>query len=192
MVIGVLAIQGAVSEHLSHLEQCHVEAAAVKKPADLDSVTGLIIPGGESTTIGKLINQFGLLEPIIERSKEKSMAVFGTCAGMVLLAKEVLDGFAEQPGLALMDIRVRRNAFGRQRESFETELSFGSFELPLTAVFIRAPIIEEAGGDIQILAEIMEGIVAARQNNLLVTSFHPELDRDLRVHQYFIQMCREL
>ncbi len=189
--IGVLSVQGAVSEHLKHLELCNIEARAVKDITSLSEVNGLIIPGGESTTIGKLIDIFGLADLIRERSRQGNLAVFGTCAGMVLMAREVMDGIEDQPKLALMDISVQRNAFGRQRESFETELEFDKFNHSLTAVFIRAPIINEVGNEVEVLSEMPEGIVAARQGNLLVTSFHPELTDDLRVHQYFIEMCQK-
>lgn len=191
MKVGVLAVQGAVSEHLKHLESCNVEAVSVKNSGILEEVSGLIIPGGESTTIGKLLEIFGLADLIRARVRQGNLAVFGTCAGMVLMAGEIMDGFKGQPKLGLMDISVLRNAFGRQRESFETELEFATFDHPLTAVFIRAPIIEKAGSGVEILAELPEGIVAARQGNLLATSFHPELTDDLRLHQYFIRMCRE-
>lgn len=187
--VGVLSVQGAVSEHLKHLELCGVETVAIKSIESLNEVNGLIIPGGESTTIGKLIEIFGLADLIRSRSLQGNLAVFGTCAGMVLMAGGVMDGITNQPKLNLMDIHVRRNAFGRQRESFETELEFDKFDHPLTAVFIRAPIINEVGNGVEVLSEMPEGIVAARQGNLLVTSFHPELTDDLRVHQYFIEMC---
>lgn len=192
MKIGVLAVQGAVSEHIRHLERCGVEAVAVKNRESLNKASGLIIPGGESTTIGKLIEIFGLADLIRERNRQGSLAVFGTCAGMVLVAQNIFDGIREQPRLGLMDITVQRNAFGRQKESFETELDFKSFNSPLTAVFIRAPIIKKAGPAVETLAELPEGVVAARQGSLLVTSFHPELTDDLRVHQFFINICREL
>lgn len=189
MKVGVLSVQGAVSEHIRHLESCNVDAVAVKNCDSLNEVSGLIIPGGESTTIGKLIETFGLADLIRDRNRQGSLAVFGTCAGMVLIAREILDGIPGQPKLDLMDITVQRNAFGRQRESFETELSFNTFETSLTAVFIRAPIIEKTGSGVTVLASMPEGIVAARQKNILATSFHPELTDDLRVHQYFIEMC---
>ncbi len=190
MKIGVLSVQGAVSEHIGHLENCDAEAIAVKNRESLNNVSGLIIPGGESTTIGKLIELFGLAEMIRERSRQGNLAVFGTCAGMILIAGSVTDGIRGQPKLGLMDIQVRRNAFGRQKESFETDLDFRTFNSPLTAVFIRAPIIEDTGAGVEVLAELPEGIVAARQGNLLATSFHPELTDDLRVHRYFINMCK--
>lgn len=191
MIVGVLSVQGAVSEHLEHLKRCAVETAAVKNIESLNKVSGLIIPGGESTTIGKLLEIFGLAEEIRSRSLQGNLAVFGTCAGMVLMAREIMDGIKGQPKLALMDISVQRNAFGRQRESFETELVFDSFDSPLTAIFIRAPLIAKSGPGVEVLARVPEGIVAARQGNLLTTSFHPELTDDLRVHQYFIEMCRK-
>ena len=191
MKVGVLSVQGAVSEHLKHLELCGVKTVAIKSIESLNEVSGLIIPGGESTTIGRLISIFGLAELIRSRSLQGSLAVFGTCAGMILMAGKVMDGITNQPKLNLMDIHVQRNAFGRQRESFETELEFDKFDHPLTAVFIRAPIINEVGHGVEVLSEMPEGIVAARQGNLLVTSFHPELTDDLRVHQYFIEMCRK-
>jgi len=192
MKVGVLSVQGAVSEHLHQIKCCNVEALAVKNCETLNTVSGLIIPGGESTTIGKLIEIFGLAELIRTRSLQGSLAVFGTCAGMVLMAKEILDGIKEQPKLGIMDISVQRNAFGRQRESFETELQFDTLDTPLIAVFIRAPIIETVGPGVEVLATLAEGIVAARQGNLLATSFHPELTDDLRVHQYFIEICRNI
>ncbi len=190
MKIGVLSVQGAVSEHIRHLELCGTEAVAVKDSETIKQVSGLIIPGGESTTIGKLIEIFGLADLIRKRNREGSLAVFGTCAGMILIARDITDGIQGQQRLGLMDIAVKRNAFGRQRESFETELDFETFETPLTAVFIRAPIIEATGSGVVTLAKLPEGIVAARQGNLLATSFHPELTTDLRVHRYFVQMCR--
>ena len=192
MKVGVLSVQGAVSEHLKHLELCGVETVAIKSIASLNEVSGLIIPGGESTTIGRLIGIFGLADLIKDRNRQGNLAVFGTCAGMVLMASEVMDGIEDQPKLDLMDISVQRNAFGRQRESFETALTFNKFDRPLMAVFIRAPIIRKTGPGVEILAEMAEGIVAARQGNLLTTSFHPELTDDLRVHQYFIEMCHKI
>ncbi|OPL15000.1 MAG: glutamine amidotransferase [Firmicutes bacterium ML8_F2] len=192
MKIGVLSVQGAVTEHLRHLEQCNVESIAVKNRKTLQQVSGLIIPGGESTTIGKLISIFGLADLIRKRSNEGNLAIFGTCAGMILMARDISDGLPGQPSLNLMDVQVKRNAFGRQQESFEMELQFNSLDHPLTAIFIRAPIIEKTGSGVTVLASLPEGIVAARQDNLLATSFHPELVEDLRIHQYFIDMCHNL
>jgi pyridoxal 5'-phosphate synthase pdxT subunit len=178
MKVGVLSVQGAVSEHMSHLERCNIEAVAVKNSETLQEVSGLIIPGGESTTIGKLIEIFGLADQIRDRSRQGKLAVFGTCAGMVLMAKEILDGAKEQPRLSLMDVSVQRNAFGRQKESFETEIDFSPFDSPLTAVFIRAPIIETGGPGITVLSSMAEGIVAAREGSLLATSFCPQWPRE--------------
>jgi len=192
MKIGVLSIQGAVSEHLKHLELCRVEAVPVKTIENLAEVSGLIIPGGESTTIGKLIEVYGLDGPIKERARNGTLAVFGTCAGMALMARDVADGSTDQPKLGLMNTIVKRNAFGRQKESFETGLDFKGLEHPLVAVFIRAPIILEAGDNVEILASLPEGIVAARQANLLATSFHPELTGDQRLHQLFVDICKAL
>ncbi len=192
MKIGVLSIQGAISEHFKLLTMCGVEAVPVKNAQNLAAVNGLIIPGGESTTIGKLIEVAGLSIPIKERTKNNTLTLFGTCAGMVLMAKEILDGIANQPILRLMNTRVKRNAFGRQRESFETSFDFKGIEGSLSGVFIRAPIIEEAGEEVEILAKLNEGIIAARQANLLATSFHPELTDDHRVHHYFVKMCENI
>jgi pyridoxal 5'-phosphate synthase pdxT subunit len=186
--VGVLSLQGAVSEHLAQLRRCGAEAVPVKRPADLAGLDGLIIPGGESTTIGRLMEQCGLIEEIKGRHRD-GMALFGTCAGMVLLAGEVLDGAAGQSRLALMDVKVRRNAFGRQKESFEAPVTIKGLDTPVTGVFIRAPLIEAAAPAVEILASLKEGVVAARQGKLLVTSFHPELTDDLRLHRYFIKMC---
>ncbi|HSW36687.1 MAG TPA: pyridoxal 5'-phosphate synthase glutaminase subunit PdxT [Candidatus Limnocylindrales bacterium] len=192
MIIGVLSVQGAVSEHLHQLKSCGAEAVAVRNAASLAGVCGLIIPGGESTTIGKLIELFGLTEAIRERYHDNSLALFGTCAGMILLAREVVDGIEGQPGLKLMDITVRRNAFGRQRDSFEAPVHLKTFDSPITGVFIRAPIIDGIGQSVDILASLPEGIVAARQDRILVTSFHPELTDDLQLHQYFLKMCEQI
>lgn len=187
-------MQGAVSEHLAMLERCGVEPVAVKSPEGLKQVNGLILPGGESTTIGKLIRIFGMEEEIVRRSKDGSLAVFGTCAGMVLLAGEIIDGLPDQPGLKLMDTKVRRNAFGRQRESFESSvrLKLNQQDQELEAVFIRAPVIVEAGPKVEVLSALEEGIIAAREGNLLATSFHPELGEDLSVHKLFIAMVDSL
>jgi pyridoxal 5'-phosphate synthase pdxT subunit len=192
MKVGVLAVQGAVSEHLAHLEKCGVQPVPVKGKPSLDQVSGLIIPGGESTTIGKLIDLFGLADSITNRCRDGSLAVFGTCAGMVLLAEEITDGLPGQPHLGLMSIKVKRNAFGRQRESFETDLEFADFESPVTGVFIRAPKIVAAGAGVNILSRLEEDLVAAQQGLMMTTSFHPELTDDLRVHQFFINICKSI
>jgi len=184
--IGVLALQGAFREHRLMLERCGVQTLEIRKPEELDQVQGLVIPGGESTTIGKLMVEWGLMEKIKARAAQ-GMAIYGTCAGMILLAKEIVG--SDQPRLGLMDITVQRNAFGRQRESFEAEMNVPEFgNKAMRAVFIRAPYIEEAGPGVQVLARVNNRIVIARQGQFLVTSFHPELTNDERVHRYFVDM----
>ncbi|MHB0975814.1 MAG: pyridoxal 5'-phosphate synthase glutaminase subunit PdxT [Candidatus Aquicultorales bacterium] len=186
MKIGVLALQGAVREHLQMLGRCGAKAVAVKWPRELGGLDGLIIPGGESTTIGKLMVRYGF-DRAIQRAYAGGMAVYGTCAGLILIAKEISEG--DQPLLGLMDVEARRNAFGRQVDSFEVDLKFegikgGDFH----AVFIRAPWIERAvGPEIDILAEYDGRAVAARQGRLFVTAFHPELTDDPRIHRYFVE-----
>lgn len=184
--IGVLALQGSVVEHLNMLGALSdVEALAVKSEEDLGSVDGIIIPGGESTTIAKLLHDFGLFTPLKKRI-EQGLPVWGTCAGMILLAKE-LEG--EAPHLAVMDIAVRRNAYGRQIDSFRSEAVIpGISGRPLRLVFIRAPWVDRAGNGVDILCRLDGHIVAARQGNMLVTSFHPELTGDPVVHNYFLNM----
>ena len=174
--IGVLALQGAVAEHVSALEAAGAAGRAVKRPEELAGLDGLVIPGGESTAIGKLIERYGFLAPIRDFALKKP--VFGTCAGMVLLAKNGL--------LGLMDIEVKRNAFGRQRESFEAALEVAGFDAPYPAVFIRAPYIETAGPGVEVLARADGHPVLARQGKLLVSSFHPELTGDGRLLAYFL------
>ena len=188
MKIGVLALQGAVREHLRMLERAGAEATAVKRPEQLAGLDGLVIPGGESTTIGKLMHQYGLSEPIREMAAS-GKPLFGTCAGLILLAKRI-EG-AESAHLALMDITVRRNAFGRQRESFETDLPVAGVADDFRAVFIRAPYITEVGPGVDVLARIDDKIVAARQGHLLASAFHPELTDDVRMHAFFVEMVRE-
>lgn len=189
MKIGVLALQGAFREHCRMLTDLGLQAVAIRKAVELEDLDGLILPGGESTVIGKMLNDWGMMEAVWERAA-RGMAVYGTCAGMILLAKEIID--SEQPRLGLMDITVRRNAFGRQCESFEADLSVDEFgDAPVRAVFIRAPYIEAAGPAVRIMAKVNDKIVVARQEKLLVTAFHPELTRDLRIHEYFIKMVTE-
>lgn len=183
--IGVLSLQGAVSEHINQINQLGAKGIQIKHPEQLSEIDGLIIPGGESTAIKKLIDRYGFLTPIREFSKANK-PIFGTCAGMVLLAKNLLD--SEDSHLMLMDITVKRNAFGRQKESFETSLHVYGLENEIPAVFIRAPIIIEAGEDVEILAKIDNHIVAAKQDHLLVTSFHPELTEDSSLLQLFLEM----
>ncbi len=191
MKIGVLALQGDFAEHISMLKKIGVETAEVRLPQQLKGLDGLIIPGGESTTIGKLAAEYNLIEPL--RAFGKNHAMWGTCAGAIFLSKDI---GRDQPLLGLMDIKVRRNAFGRQIDSFETDLEIDELfeatgtERPYHAVFIRAPVIESVSGNAKALATLEDGrIVAARQGHLLATSFHPELTDDTRFHEYFISLA---
>lgn len=187
MKIGVLASQGAFAEHIAVLRQLGVKTVPVRLPQELMGLDGLIIPGGESTSIGRLVLAYDLVGGIKDLARD-GLPVFGTCAGMILLAKKNSDAYPEP--LELMDITVRRNAFGRQKESFETELLIPVLgEKPFPGVFIRAPLIEQVDDGVEILARLADGaLVAARQNNLLVSAFHPELTDDLRFHQYFLDI----
>jgi 5'-phosphate synthase pdxT subunit len=189
MRIGVLASQGAFIEHIAALRQLKVEALPVRLPTELNGLDGLIIPGGESTTISKLIVSSNLTEEI-KSLAQKGLPIFGTCAGMIMLSTPNSD--QDVAPLGLMDITVRRNAFGRQIDSFETELDIPVLgEKPFPAVFIRAPLIERANSSVEILARLSDGtIVAARQGKLLVSAFHPELTDDLRFHRYFLDIVR--
>lgn len=191
MKVGVVALQGAVTEHLEAFTRCGAEAVAVRNPEDLAGVEAAVLPGGESTAIGMLLQRNGLGEALKERVGA-GMALWGTCAGMILMADTVLDGVAGQFGLELMELEVRRNAYGRQVESFETALSIPELgEEPFTAVFIRAPVAEKAGPQVQVLARYGDLIVAARQGRMLVTAFHPELNGGDRFHQFFLEMAAE-
>ena len=187
MKIGVLASQGAFIEHIEKLRQLGVEAMPVRLPQELEGLDGLIIPGGESTSIGRLMRDYKLTQAIRDRAKQ-GMSVFGTCAGMILMARKG-DDPAFEP-LGLMDIIVRRNAFGRQVESFETELNVSVLgEKPFPGVFIRAPLVERVNGTVEVLARLADGtIVAARDGKMLALAFHPELTDDLRFHQYFLEI----
>lgn len=190
MKIGVLALQGAFIEHIKMLRELGVEAVEVRLPEELEGLDGLIIPGGESTTIGKLAEMYGFMEPL--RAFAAGHAVWGTCAGMIFMAREI---GKDQPLLGIMDIVVERNAFGRQVDSFETDLSIPALNngvvKPFPAVFIRAPRLVDTWGDAQVLAELADGTaVAARQGKWLVTSFHPELTGDNRLHAYFLELAR--
>ena len=187
MKIGVLALQGAFAEHIAILNRLDVEAYPVRLPKELVGMDGLVIPGGESTSISKLIRDYNLTAEI-RNLAQNGLPIFGTCAGMILLAKKISDLGVES--LGIMDIAVRRNAFGRQRESFEAELSIPVLgEKPFPAVFIRAPWIEHTNDRVETLAQLADGaIVAARQDKLLASSFHPELTDDLRFHQYFLDI----
>ncbi len=189
MKIGVLALQGAFIEHIKMLCQLGAQTAEVRLPNQLEGLDGLIIPGGESTTIGKLATSYGLIEPL--RRFTRSRPTWGTCAGMIFLAKDI--GIDEQPILASMDIRVDRNAFGRQIDSFETDLVIAGLKgKPFHAVFIRAPVVTAAADAVKALARLEDGrIVAARQEHLLATAFHPELTGDLRLHSYFCAIVKE-
>lgn len=191
MKIGVLALQGAFREHRLMLERCGAEVVEVRKASELDGLDGLVLPGGESTTIGKLMVDFGLLEKIQERHAQ-GMAIYGTCAGMILLCRDILG--SDQPRLGLFPATAHRNAFGRQRESFEADLfvpEMGAASDPIRAVFIRAPYLETAAPEVQVLAEVNGKAVIARWGKLLVTSFHPELTQDERIHRYFLHMIAE-
>lgn len=185
MKVGVLALQGAFREHEQALKACGCDTVQVKKAGQLEDIKGLIIPGGESTTIGKLLVDFDIMEPL-RKKIEQGMPVFGTCAGMIVLAKEIVG--SNQPRLGVMDIVAKRNAFGRQVDSFEIPLKIAGFDSPFTGVFIRAPYLESVGSDVEVLAEVEGKIVFARQNNLLAAAFHPELTDDLRIHKYFLNM----
>lgn len=190
MKIGVLALQGDFREHCKMLQQVGVVGVEVRLPADLEDLHGLIIPGGESTTIGKLAVQYQLVEPLRTFASEKP--VWGTCAGMIFLAKDI---GREQPLLGLMDVTVNRNAFGRQIDSFETDLNFQKLKGgPLHAVFIRAPLVTKVNKPdaVDVLAALDDGgIVAVQQDHLLATAFHPELTNDTRLHAYFVQMVQD-
>ncbi|SFI71158.1 pyridoxal 5'-phosphate synthase glutaminase subunit PdxT [Thermoflavimicrobium dichotomicum] len=188
MKIGVLALQGAVREHVSLLEKVGAQAIAVKRAEQLADLDGLVLPGGESTTMGKLMRKYDLVDPIVEMHQQ-GKPIFGTCAGMILLAKKI-EG-QEEPHLGLMDITVKRNAFGRQVDSFEADLFIKGVAEDFRAVFIRAPYIASVGPEVEILSEVDGNIVAAKQDTLLAASFHPELTDDVRVHQYFVKMVRE-
>lgn len=187
MKIGVLAAQGAFIEHIHHLRRLNVDAVPVRLPGEMKDVDALIIPGGESTTITRLIAEYNLAPEIIKRAGE-GMPMFGTCAGMILIANEIVDARSSKP-LGLMDISVRRNAFGRQKESFETDLSIPVLgKKPFHGVFIRAPRIEKVKSG-EVLAQLDDGtIVAAKQGQFLASAFHPELTDDLRFHQYFLDI----
>ncbi|MGA9175077.1 MAG: pyridoxal 5'-phosphate synthase glutaminase subunit PdxT [Thermoactinomyces sp.] len=188
MKIGVLALQGAVREHVRLLEKAGADAVAVKRAEQLNDLDGLVIPGGESTTISKLMNEYKLTQPIRDMH-QSGKPIFGTCAGMILIARRIAG--QDEAHLGLMDITVKRNAFGRQRESFEAALDVKGIGSEFQAVFIRAPYIEEVGPGVEVLAEVDGKIVAARQGHLLAAAFHPELTDDVRFHAYFIEMVRE-
>lgn len=188
--VGVLALQGDTREHLAALREAGAQAITVRRRAELDSVDALVLPGGESTTVSLLLREFGLLEPLRVRLAE-GMPAYGSCAGMILLASEILD--AGEPGreacaLGAIDMTVRRNAFGRQADSFEADVEFQGLDGPAHAVFIRAPWVERVGSAVEVLARAEAHIVAVRQGPMLATAFHPEVTGDRRVHRLFVDM----
>jgi 5'-phosphate synthase pdxT subunit len=192
--VGVLALQGDVREHLAALEAAGAAAVRVRRSAELARVDALVLPGGESTTMVKLARTFDLYEPLRERIGA-GLPVLGTCAGMILLADRIVDGAPDQVTLGGLDVTVRRNAFGRQVDSFETDLDLVGLDEPVHAVFIRAPWVEEAGPGVEVLARVEGGeahgrIVAVRQGHLMATSFHPEVAGDARVHRSFVDSVR--
>ncbi|WP_327298648.1 MULTISPECIES: pyridoxal 5'-phosphate synthase glutaminase subunit PdxT [unclassified Streptomyces] len=190
-VIGVLALQGDVREHLAALGAAGAQAGPVRRPEELDELDGLVIPGGESTTMSKLATLFGMLGPLRERIAA-GLPVYGTCAGMIMLADKILDPRSGQETFGGIEMIVRRNAFGRQNESFEAAVDIpGIPGGPVEGVFIRAPWVESVGAGVQVLAEHGGHIVAVRQGRVLATSFHPELTGDHRVHRYFADMVRD-
>jgi pyridoxal 5'-phosphate synthase pdxT subunit len=188
--IGVFALQGDVREHLTTLTRLGADAFAVRRPEELARCDGLVLPGGESTTMAKLAATFDLLEPLRERVGA-GMPTFGTCAGMILLADRILDGAVGQETIGGIDMTVRRNAFGRQVDSFEADLDLRGLDQPVHAVFIRAPWVEEVGADVEVLAEADGHPVAVRQGHLMATSFHPEVANEGRVHRLFLDLVRQ-
>ena len=187
LCVGVLALQGAFREHVAAVTRLGATAREVRQLKDIDGIDALIIPGGESTPIGKLLNEWNMLEPLRQRILD-GMPVYGSCAGLILLCRDIEN--SDQPRLGVLDATVRRNAFGRQVDSFETNLSIPEIGAdPLPAVFIRAPVITGVGAGVKVLAEVDGQAVAVRQNNILATSFHPELTPDTRMHSYFLSFC---
>ena len=189
--VGVFALQGDVREHVAALGRLGLDAITVRRPSELDACDALILPGGESTTMEKLARAFDLFDPLVARIRA-GMPTFGTCAGMIMLADRITDGIAGQGSFGGIDITVRRNAFGRQVDSFEGEIAFAGLDDPVHAVFIRAPWVEEAGDGVEILARVPGGeaagrIVAVRQGHLMATSFHPEVGDDDRIHRFFVE-----
>ncbi|KSU60981.1 glutamine amidotransferase [Gordonia sp. SGD-V-85] len=194
-----MALQGDVREHVFALEAAGADAVAVRRPAELDEVDGIVIPGGESTTMSKLLGIFDLFDPLVDKLSD-GLPAYGSCAGMIMLASTILDTRPDARHLDALDVTVRRNAFGRQVESFETDLEFTGITdaegaAPMRAVFIRAPWVESVAPEVEVLARVPGGpaagrIVAVRQGNVLATSFHPEVTGDRRVHEYFVEMVR--
>jgi 5'-phosphate synthase pdxT subunit len=190
--IGVLALQGDVAEHIASLGDCGVIASGVRSKQEIQSIDALVIPGGESTTIAKLARAFGVFD-LIKSRIASGMPTYGSCAGMILIADQILDGGVDQEGFGGIDAQVRRNAFGRQVDSFETDLTFAGISgAAFRAVFIRAPWVESVGTQVEVLASFNGHPVAIRQGHLLATSFHPELTGDNRIHRFFVdQLCKE-
>jgi len=186
LVVGVLALQGAFSRHQDALTELGVATRQVRTPQDLEAVNALVMPGGESTTMSQLLESSEIFEPLAKRVEE-GMAVFGTCAGMILLANKIIDGRDDQTPFGAINIEVQRNAYGRQVDSFEADIDVDSLESPFHAVFIRAPRIASLGSQVKVLAYCGEDVVLAQQNNILVASFHPELTNDIRLHELFLK-----
>ena len=188
MPVGVLALQGDFREHISTFKSIGANAIEVRTINELEICNSLVIPGGESTVIQKLARDFGLIDPIKQKI-DSGLPVFGTCAGLIMLADEILDGIQGQQGFGGIDVSVRRNAFGNQLDSFETELQFTGVQGSISAAFIRAPIVERVGADVQVLSKLTDGrVVAVRQQNKLGIAFHPEVTGETRVHQLFLEM----
>ncbi|HOV49961.1 MAG TPA: pyridoxal 5'-phosphate synthase glutaminase subunit PdxT [Candidatus Cryosericum sp.] len=190
MTIGVLALQGDFREHANMTSALGVDVRLIRLPEDLTGVDGLIVPGGESTTMGKLMQSFGLDQAITERFNSGTLAIYGTCAGMILLASEIQDR-SEQPRLGFLDVTVRRNAFGRQKESSEEDLAIEGLDSPFHAIFIRAPVIIRTGPQVKVLAAVSEGPVCVQQGRILASSFHPELGTDTRIHEHFLRLAEQ-
>ena len=190
MVIGVLALQGDFREHADMVRFLGVEVRLVRLPEEVDLVDGLIIPGGESTTMGKLMVKYGVDRAIVDRFNAGKLAIYGTCAGMIVLARDI-EGSQAQPHLELLDVTVQRNAFGRQKESSEEDLKVQGLDTPLHALFIRAPVIVRTGPSVEVLARVAQGPVYVQQGRLLASSFHPELGSDTRVHEHFLRLAEQ-
>jgi pyridoxal 5'-phosphate synthase pdxT subunit len=188
MKVGVLGLQGDVREHVRALEATGATAAIVRSADELADADALVVPGGESTTIGKLMDRYGLLTPVVERARG-GMPLYGTCAGMILMAREVVGDQDAPHRLGVMDIGVQRNAYGRQIASFEADISVTGMDHPFPAVFIRAPVVETVGAGVDVLATCDDVPVLVRQGHLLASSFHPEMTGDIRIHELFVKMA---